>query len=309
MCAIVRMRVNSDKSRELTFVDEPVPRSIYNRFAKECLRSMSFLPIDAQDLRQIMVRANLMAQDAPWDDRVPLDIFQAQSIRRHVTHQYLISRAFLIKNAIREIVAEYDAGSSAISIARKFVHSPYFVFRHIIIAKYGSEGKEHLAQLSRGTIAAREVFNERDAREFAECEPYDYESVSVMEKIAKAADDREHAFIELLRECGVTFLTQAELLARAELEGKRPVTPDVLFTSKVSINGERAYWIDFKSYFGAPVPYIVRSAKEQYDRYVSVYGAGFIAYEHGFTAGLPYPAISLRGMRDQIEKNVTPAIL
>jgi hypothetical protein len=304
----VRVRVDKDGTRELSFVDDPIPRAIYNRFANTCVETMNFLPIDANDLRQLMVRARLMKRDDNWNNSA-LDIFQAQSIRRNVTHQYLISNAYIVKSHLPDIVREYDANVSAIDIAHKWKHSPYFVFRHIIYIKYGNSGKADLARISRGEIKASDAFNARDAHEYDTVEPFDYESAAVCDNIGIMANAREKQFIALLRECGIDLMTQADLLARAAAEHTHPITPDALFTTKVKINGIMSAWVDFKAYFGAPLPYLMRSTIEQEAKYRTAFGPGFIAYEHGYVANLPYPAISVRGLRNKIEENVTSSVL
>jgi hypothetical protein len=58
-----------------------------------------------------------------------------------------------------------------------------------------------------------------------------------------------------------------------------------------------------------PLPYLMRSTIQQEAKYRNTFGPGFIAYEHGHVINLPYPAISLRGIRDKIEENVTPGVL
>lgn len=306
----------------LQFIDKLISQVIFKRFRKVCLENMEFGEITSEKLKGLLAKAHLCLLDSPIiaspaDERPAecslkregLDIFQAQSIRRHTICQYNISNAWRITQDLDKLAGDYASGAPLLEISRRAVLSPFAIFRGIMSRKIQG-AKEKLSLLSLGKVRPEDVLDERDAKEFRIAQDYDYESVAVQMKMAKGANMREDNFVRFLRDdLGIKLKTQSELYEEAMKSGKKPVTPDVLFESPVIIYGERARWIDFKSYCGAPIPYLLRSTVEQAKKYEKTFGPGFIVYEHGLVAGLPYPAISARGLRDIIDKGTLGEIL
>jgi hypothetical protein len=296
----------------LRFIDQPISRAIFTRFESVCKKNIEFGEIDAEQLLVLLrdARVDLTgASDAP-SARQGLDIFQAQSIRRHVIRQYNITNSHRVANEMRAIAQKYESGESILTISRAIRLSPYIIFRALMEHLHGAEMRDKINLVSLGKVRAADVFDERTAREYDDVREYDFESVAVQMRMAHAADTRESNFIAFLRdELGIALKTQADLYEAATRAHVQPVTPDALFTSPVVINGVRVHWIDFKAYCGTPISFLARSVRAQHDKYVRAFGPGFIVYEHGFAEPIEYSAVSARALRDIIEKGLTRAIL
>lgn len=285
-----------DQSRlSLCFADIPIPRNTYKRFAAACVRTISFGSISAEELRAIFASANLELDQH-------LDIFQAQSIRRHTTRQFCIDNFRKMQSKHDEIVRAYNDGLGIIELSKKYTFSPFMLFREIM-------ARDSYGAIARGA-RPEDVLSERDAREFRVAQEYDFDSLSVQLKIAEDANKRENNFIAYLRDLGISLRTQSELYKEALAKKVHPITPDALFTSPVLINGKRAYWADFKAYCGIPIPYLCSKTAEQAAKYNRAFGPGVMVYEHGYVAGLPYAAVSARALRNIIDEGIAhPTIL
>jgi hypothetical protein len=281
----------------LKFHDTPIPVSAYARFARECENDISFGAIESTKLRELMAKARVEGA---------INLFQADSIRRHIIRQYNISNAWRIEGEMPQISREYDAGQSIgeISVARKL--SPYAIFKGLMIAR-GHDGQTQarniLRDISLGKIAPSDVYSARDAAQYEAVREYDFESAAVQMRMAADADMREHNFINVLRNLGIRLSTQADLLEMARQSGEHPITPDVLFLSTVFVNGDRARWLDFKSYCGTPISFLTKSTVAQAHKYNVAYGNGYIVYEYGFVDSLPYKCVSVYAMHDIIESH------
>lgn len=296
--------------RALRFIDKPIARALYDKFARVCQDDISFGEIDAEQILALLKRAHIALAEPGTNAPGALDIHQAHSIRRHVIRQYNITNTHRIGENIDKIAHQYDDGASVLAISEKLRLSPYVVFRALAIHKLGDGASAKINLIAFGTARASDLLDERMAREYETVREYDYESAAVQMRAARDADLRESNFIKFLRDdLKIKLKTQTELFEEAKRENIHPVTPDALFIDPVKINGARAYWVDFKSYCGTPVPFLSRSTKAQHDKYCARFGPGAIIYEDGFVAGLPYHAVSARALRDVIEKYVAHPVL
>jgi len=300
-----------DQTYALTYVDTPIPARIYQQFARVCKKHISFGEVDARELLALLKEAQLLSGDARsvLECRA-LDIFQAQSIRLAVIHQYLSDEYARVVQSVAAMLRAYEAGSSILEIAHAARYSPYAIFRMIMREKLGAErARDYLRRISLSQVRVGDLLDARDTREYESVSEYDFQSPNIQRKMQEAAQSREDKFIALLRESGIKLRTQEDLIAEARESGEHPVTPDALFESYVTINGKRAFWIDFKAYCGTPVRFLHRKTRDQSRKYCAKFGPGFIAYEHGYVAGLGYDAISLRAIRDEIEKDMRVVVL
>jgi hypothetical protein len=304
---------SADATVVMKFSDRAIPRPIFERFAKVCRENISFGEIDAEQLLLLLNRARIALSDSGRERAsagAAMDIRQAQSIRRHVIRQYNISNTHRAARIFPRILKEYNAGRTVLELSARQMLSPYVIFKNIAEAIHGVGARERLNSISLGKIRASDVFDERTAREYEAARAYDYESTAVQLEIARLADGREHNFVSFLRDdLGIRLRTQEESLALATRDGTHPITPDALFLSRVEINGERAHWVDFKSYCGAPFSFLLPKAREQSEKYDREFGPGFMVYENGYVDGMPFRAVSARALRDIIEGGMRRAIL
>lgn len=284
----------------LNFVDTMVPRQIAQSFANACAQNIVFGEIDGVQLRAVAKIAHVKLWTVGAQTPDCLDIFQAQSIYRHVVSQYNIDNFARLATEANEMAREYDDGMSILDISAKHKLSPYAIFKVVIPSEINRQKLNYLAV---GKIRATDVFTSaRDIEQYEIAQKYDFSSVSAQLKLANESQAREDNFVKILRNIGIQLKTQSELFDEAMKAGNHPITPDVLFLNNVSVNGMRVKWIDFKAYFGGTIPFINTSLRKQYKKYAQTFGPGLFAFEHGFVAGLPN-AISVRALRDIIDEN------
>lgn len=308
--------VLEDDCVSMQFTDRPISRGIFNRFSRACQNHITFGEIDAEQLRALMkiARVDLVGEidrtSQTSGARQGLDIFQAQSIRRHIIRQYNITSTHRVDDNIEKIAEQYQGGKKILEISEERKLSPYIIFRKLMEHLHGSDIREKINIVSLEKARAEDILSARDASEYMSVREFDFESVSVQLRMAAMANARENNFVAFLRDdLGVKLKTQVQLYEEAARDGIQPVTPDALFLSPVEINGTRAHWIDFKSYCGTPIQFLAKSAKAQHDKYVRKFGPGFMVYEHGFVESLPYRAVSARALRDIIEKGIQRGVL
>lgn len=282
----------------LRFIDNPIRSRTYSRFARACEEHIDFGTISGEKLRELLRESKTEGE---------INVFQADSIRRHIIRQYNITNAWRVGNEIGEIAREYDEGRSVIDIANARKLSPYAVFKGIMLSRARDRDEQTralnlLRDISLGKVGApSDVYNARDAEQYELARDYDFESAAVQARMAAEADRREHNFVDILRNIGIRLSTQSDLVKLAQESGEHPITPDVLFHSTVYVNGVRAYWMDFKSYCGSHVPFLVRSTREQSRKYTRAFGTGFIVYEYGHVDAMPFKCVSAFALREIIE--------
>ena len=281
----------------LNFADKPISRQTVSAFMRACSSHIIFGEIDSEQLRQVAETAHVRIWSAGEQGERDLDVFQAQSIYRQVVLQYNIDNFGRLLAETDEMRREYDEGAAILEISEKHRLSPYAIFKRVVECD-----REKLKYLAMGKIQASDVFaSPRDIEQYHIAQKYDYSSVAAQLKIAQDSQKREDNFVGVLRQIGIKFKTQSELFEEAMKQRTRPITPDVLFLSNVSVNGELVKWIDFKAYFGVSVPFIASSLRKQYKKYAKTFGHGLFAFEHGFVAGMSN-AVSVRALRDIIDE-------
>lgn len=82
----------------------------------------------------------------------------------------------------------------------------------------------------------------------------------------------------------IQYYTQEQLI-----EQNSRLTPDFLLKSPITINNQTIHWIDAKNFYGAMVPYILRSLKKQSAKYNDVFGPGAFVFSLGYTTELAIP--------------------
>ena len=100
-----------------------------------------------------------------------------------------------------------------------------------------------------------------------------------------ANSQRYEAHVEQwLQGNGIAYYTQDQLIAK-----NSKLTPDFLLKRPIVINATTVHWLDAKNFYGATVPYIVRSLKKQGAKYNKAFGNGGFVFSLGFTDELSIP--------------------
>lgn len=116
--------------------------------------------------------------------------------------------------------------------------------------------------------------------------PYDHFIGIEPKDVIIASRNFEIALEDALSAHGVKFETQETLVPKQIKEfGRAVATPDVLFKAPMLIesNGRKIeiIWVDCKNYYASYVPHIVKSLKEQGDKYKKHFGNGVFLFRYG----------------------------
>ena len=119
------------------------------------------------------------------------------------------------------------------------------------------------------------VFKQRDQEELVRAKQLD--QISYSDDLSN--EKRASSYFE---EVLTTFLTanNVSYLVESDLRGTYPITPDVLITDDLYINGRLVRWIDVKNYFGASISKsFYNKLEKQIKRYnVELAGAGAVIF-------------------------------
>lgn len=225
--------------------------------------------------------------------RVPVDAIQ--SIRGNVIKEKIIRGYARQTRKIAELQAKYVKGVPITDIAREYDFPPLNLLRRIL----SEQGKYRPAIL-------REVFKDGLPAAEAHLEPADRAQfelaagadIMIGEAVAaREAQQHEDEFVRMMQRRGFKLTTQAELAAEQQrVHGRAVITPDLLFSEPVEINGKPVGWIDYKDYVGADIDFLKKKVKEQVARYAAEWGPGAVCYTYaveGYSLGASAQVLTL----------------
>lgn len=206
---------------------------------------------------------------------------------RNVTVKHKIIKSYGRMNArIGRITKEY-ATTDILTLSRKHDFPPLSLLRGIFLQRYS-------ARNIYGVFAARDppesLLHGRDLAQFKLADANDAESAIHQRQIAERAAAAEAAFVAFFVAQGIGLTTQDALTVEQEAQyGRAVLTPDILFTDEVYINGARVYWIDYKDYIGTDKTFLHVSNSAQAAKYHAKWGPGGLAYRRSYIAGVVIP--------------------
>lgn len=263
----------SDGPHIITAKFAPIPRIIFARFAKMVTSSAdyTYLSESSPEYARFMeaARAIIGAEK--------ISPAQLLAMRSSLLKNKVIERFKLMFRGMHNIAAEYGRGIGILTLSQTYDFPPLHLMRAILRFRGGHRIKE-------------DELTGRDKEQFKLAFDIDITSGVHEFTTAKEAADAEAAFVARVRALGIPLKDQADLTAEQELTyGRAIITPDILFTAPVRINGADVYWIDFKNYVGADIPFLRKSNTKQAARYVDKFGPGAFAYSGGVVEGAAIP--------------------
>lgn len=220
---------------------------------------------------------------------------QIISLRNAMVKQNIINIQPVVEESVGELVVLYRREMDIVDIAKMYRYPPLLTLRAILM-KRGCNPDSVRQLFRKGVIeGTRETTNDarytplypRDLRQYKRAAAHDIEAAEVNARVVREADALEQEFVGALAALGLKFLTQEQLVAEARTRGEQPrLTPDVLFIDKVTINGKRVAWIDYKSYVGSSVKFLYVANKRQAAKYTAEWGPGALCYGLSYVEGL-----------------------
>ena len=245
---------------EITFPQKPIPQAEFVALRNYFIKSADYSVIDEDG--PLILEGKKLAPS--------LTTRQIFAIRSSVMKNKIINRFGYLARISEKAARGYSDGKSIIELSTAFDFSPIHLFRAIM----ESEGK-NLDNLAG-----------RDAEQYDLAVKNDMAASDKEHETAKRAEDAERRFVEHVRSFGVEMKTQEQLVQeQIKSAGRAKLTPDILFTRPILVNGEYANWLEFKNYVGAPIGFISKSNAKQAKKYYKAYGPGAICYSGSFVSG------------------------
>lgn len=216
-----------------------------------------------------------------------ISMSQAESLRVRILHNQAIACHELHQPAKQKLFRDlYEQGRDVLSLAREFNLPPMGLFRAIVAARLietvSIASKDALKRRIKTILQSpEETLSERDCRELRLCEAHDIiTGVMYQQAMRVHAQEFENQICDIVRRTGAVFISEEEQKAGGIIHGE--ATPDLLFESPITINGQEVFWIDAKDYFGTSLPGVqTKSMLKQVERYRTSFGPGALVFSLG----------------------------
>ncbi len=273
------------------------PRAFFKAFQKTMNASCDYgdLSEDAKDPRWLTFMkavdgANQAARGAS------IEAHQTRPVPSHIAQQMRsainIDRAGQVHTSLLKdidtISRRYAAGEGIVEISQGRCYPPAGVFRRILLHRGMSAAavKTVVGHAPSAEAPLGRWLAPRDIEQLKAAWAADSSNPASTARRAVEAAVAEDEFVAWFRTLGVPFKTQNELADEQIAEfGRAIITPDVLITGELYVDGVRLYWIDFKDYVGCPLHYIVTSCREQAAKYTLKWGRGAFCFRGGHVEG------------------------
>jgi len=252
---------------------KPIPHAIFVRFAKMVTSSAdyTYMTIDSPEYSRFMEAAKAIV------GAEPITPTQLLTMRSSILKNKVIERFKLMFRGLHNIASEYGRGIGILTLSQTYDFPPLHLMRAILRFRSGKNPREN-------DLVGRDKEQYKLAYEI-DITSGDHDLITT-----KEAADAEAAFVARVRELGIPLKDQADLTEEQELTyGRAVITPDILFTAPVRINGADVHWIDFKNYVGADIAFLRASNRKQAARYTDKFGPGAFAYSGGVVEGAAIP--------------------
>jgi hypothetical protein len=276
----------------ITTAGAPIPRVVYNRVVAmvEGSTDYTYLLQEGPEYEQFVKSARAIIAGAG------VTVEQVAVLRSSATKGKIIRRFYAVGKLTHRAAADYAAGASILTLSQTYDYPPMLLLRAILMFR----GVGGVIGVFKGDVPAANVLSGRDLDQYELARARDIMSSLNEGETARLAQEAEDKFVAVVRALGIPLRDQAELVAEQTAKyGRAVVTPDILFTAPVMINGVRVHWIDFKNYVGSDIAFLRRSNLRQAERYTREYGTGAIAYGCGVVEGFTLPpaiVLDVRGV-------------
>lgn len=213
------------------------------------------------------------------------------SLKSAYVLNFLVMNYNKVLSKKKYIASEYS-NNNILHLSKKYKISPINIFRIVLIAR-GLNNKEIMDKIKIYVHSPSDIINEYDEKQFQMALKYDIYSLIDQTEILKKSLKFEKKIEQILIENNVKYKTQEQLTHEQKKEGKVFSTPDFLIISPLKINDFDVYWIDAKNFYGANTNFIKSKIKKQTIKYIQLYGAGCIIFNHGLSEKLHFDNIFL----------------
>ena len=265
----------------IVWKNNPIPDEVFMKIYRWVKKSTDYSPLNQRKLMKMRAFVNELNNTYACD--VTLD--SAISIRNIVLKDKIIKGYSRMNGKIAEIAAKYASGVGILALSKEYDFPPLNLLRGIFL-QMGMSASEMYAVFA-NKENPKSALSGHDLAQFKLALANDAESIINIQKIAKIGADNEDTVVKFFQSLGIGLKTQEELTReQIEKHGRAVITPDILFTTPVYINGTEVKWIDYKDYVGTTIHFLYSSNSDQAKRYHNKWGPGALCYHHGFVSGM-----------------------
>jgi len=174
-----------------------------------------------------------------------------------------------------DLAAEHARGATVLDLAKKYDLPPLAIAKQLLLET------RYDAPTVRRLLREPTALPPRLAAELPAILAADLSSAPNQMATAAAAAAFERSVAARLRKLGVRFRTEDELKERGAA-----LTPDILLTTPVRINGHPVHWIDAKNYMWYGSRLTATSLARQAMKYAAAFGPGAMVFRAGAVRGL-----------------------
>lgn len=285
-------KTSSGAIHHLTWESKPMNNMAYIHLSKYIKLSRDYGPLNLKKTKDLTIAVNNV------NDRYKCDVTldQAISLRNIVLKDKIIKNYSRMNQRIDRIYTEYEHGIDILELSYNYDFPPLNLLRGVFLRK--GYNASSIYDIFTNKKNPKSLLSGRDLKQFKLAESNDAESTFNQQRVAEIAAINEEKFINYFKSIGIKLRTQEQLVREQIAQYGRPVlTPDVLFTDEVYINGKRVHWIDYKDYLGTDVRFLFTSNMNQSVKYAEKWGPGALCYRKSFVSGLYIPGAMLLDAR------------
>lgn len=282
------VKQNNRSIYHITWINHPMDMRVYDKLTRWFKKATDYGPTTPAKLN--VLKQLLETFNREFGARVTMD--QVLSLRNIVIKDKIIKNYSRMNNIIGKISADYTSGHDIVALSTVYDFPPLNLLRGILIHKGYQVNQLYSVFATKSPPEG--ILSGRDLKQYYRAEQNDAESTFNQQRIAEVAATNEAKFIEFFKSIGVKLLTQDDLAqSQTKKFGRAVITPDLLFTDEVYINGVQVFWIDYKDYIGTKIHFLFSSNSGQSSKYTEKWGPGALCYHRGYVEGLIIPGALL----------------
>ena len=285
---------------DITWKSPTMSVALYDRFVKYFRETHDYGVLDRERIKEIIGFLELQNERFGTNAEMPAIL----SLRNIVIKDKIVKNYHRMNTKIRNIVREYNAGVDIVKLSFKWDFPPINLMRGIFLTKYNPT-IVHAAFARTGDV---ETLDARDRAQLLRAQSHDAESFFNIDVATTNAATNERTLVEFFQRLGVAMETQDSLVAEQIAEhGRAVITPDILFSERVMINGQSVRWIEFKNYLGANM-FLYKSNAAQVAKYYEKWGHGAICYSFGTVDNVSFPNTQILNASSLPINIITPLV-
>jgi len=278
-------------SYHITWPNIPIAKKAYYMMVKWARDSRDYSVMNHDTLSK--TRLEIASQC-----KCPITVDQIRSIRSAVVKEKIMFGYKRMNELMEDISAKYS-NNGILELAVKYDFPPLNLLRGIFLHRNIDKKIVHKLFSEKLPVSNEsEMLSDRDLKQYKLAAENDAESTFNQQLVDKIAAENENVVVNYFKSLGIGVVTQEQLVKeQMEEHGRAILTPDILFTDDVYINGAKITWIDYKDYAGTLIKFLRTSNIAQAQKYYNKWGQGALCFHQSFIEDMVIPGAMLLDAR------------